>query len=69
MDNTHEIKRLDNTKLVFIGKGVLIGLLAGLCVSLFRLLIEKSVYFVEKFYIYAQTSPISLIPWVIVMLF
>ncbi|MEO1770868.1 ClC family H(+)/Cl(-) exchange transporter [Candidatus Enterococcus ferrettii] len=69
MDNTHEIKRLDNTKLVFIGKGVLIGLLAGLCVSLFRLLIEKSVHFVEKFYIYAQTSPISLIPWVIVMLF
>lgn len=68
MDDTHEIKRLDSTKLVFIGKGALIGLLAGFCVSLFRLLIEEAVHFVEYFYTFAQTQPLSLIPWTIVML-
>ncbi|MGM0212982.1 ClC family H(+)/Cl(-) exchange transporter [Enterococcus sp. AZ109] len=68
MDNTHEIKRLDNTKLVFIGKGVIIGLLAGFCVSLFRLLIEEAVHYVEKFYTYSQANPWVLIPWAFLML-
>lgn len=69
MDNTHEIKRLDNTKLVFISKGILIGLLVGFCVIIFRLLIEEAVHLVGNFYMYARVQPLSLIPWTLLMLF
>lgn len=41
MKNEHEIKRLDSTKVIFILKGILIGAIAGIIVSLFRLLIEE----------------------------
>ncbi|MDT2755113.1 ClC family H(+)/Cl(-) exchange transporter [Enterococcus pseudoavium] len=68
MKNEHEIKRLDNTKLIFILKGVLIGIIAGVVVSLFRLLIEKMMEQIVTLYLWFRTNPLWLIPWVFVML-
>ncbi|GCF94500.1 ATP synthase F0 subunit A [Enterococcus florum] len=68
MDHTHEIKRLDHTKLLFIGKGILIGGLAGFCISLFRFLIENALHYTKIIYTSAHPHPIILIPWIFFML-
>ncbi|MDT2595859.1 ClC family H(+)/Cl(-) exchange transporter [Enterococcus dongliensis] len=68
MKNEHEIKRLDSTKVIFILKGVLIGALAGVVVSLFRLLIEKIMTHVVTLYLWFKINPLWMIPWALVML-
>ena len=68
MKNEHEIKRLDSTKVIFILKGVLIGALAGVVVSLFRLLIEKIMTHVVTLYLWFKINPLWMIPWDLVML-
>ncbi|MDT2760135.1 ClC family H(+)/Cl(-) exchange transporter [Enterococcus xiangfangensis] len=68
MKNEHEIKRLDGTKVIFILKGVLIGALAGVVVSLFRLLIEKMMEQIVTLYLWFRIHPLGLIPWSLVML-
>ncbi|MEG0372492.1 MAG: ClC family H(+)/Cl(-) exchange transporter [Enterococcus sp.] len=68
MKNEHEIKRLDSTKVIFILKGVLIGTLAGIVVSLFRLLIEKMMEHVVNLYLWFHDNPLWLIPWAFVMI-
>lgn len=64
----HEIKRLDNTKLIFMGKGVLVGCLSGVVVSLFRLLIDKLSTWVMHQFIYLKTNPQWLPLWIIALL-
>lgn len=54
---------LDRHRLTFIGKGVLVGLLAGLVVSLFRLGIHALTHQVIRFYHFATEHPLWLIPW------
>lgn len=66
--NVHEITRLDDTKLIFILKGLLIGLLSGTVVSLFRLAIEKLMAQTVKFYEWSHTHPLYLILWGLVMI-
>jgi H+/Cl- antiporter ClcA len=60
----HEIKRLDSTKLIFILKGAIIGVLAGFVVSVFRLAIEKLLGVTMLAYHYFNERPLFLIPWV-----
>ena len=40
-NDVHEIKQLDGTRIGFILKGIVVGILVGFVVSLFRLGIEK----------------------------
>ena len=68
MKNEHEIKRLDRTKVIFILKGVLIGAIAGIVVSLFRLFIEEIMDHLVTLYLWFNDNPFWLIPWVLVML-
>ncbi|MGX7417314.1 ClC family H(+)/Cl(-) exchange transporter [Carnobacterium gallinarum] len=63
---THEIKRLDGTRIKFILKGIVVGILVGLLVSLFRLAIEYISERVVGLYLYFQQHPMWLIPWVFV---
>ncbi|MGL9728470.1 ClC family H(+)/Cl(-) exchange transporter [Enterococcus sp. DIV0756] len=68
MKNEHEIKRLDRTKVNFILKGVLIGAIAGIVVSLFRLFIEEIMDHLVILYLWFNDNPFWLIPWALVML-
>lgn len=68
MKNEHEIKRLDGTKVIFILKGVLIGAIAGIIVSLFRLLIEEMSEHIVTLYLWFRENPFWLIPWGLIML-
>lgn len=68
MKNEHEIKRLDSTKVLFILKGILIGAIAGIVVSLFRLLIEEMMERIVTLYLWFHDNPFWLIPWILVML-
>lgn len=62
----HEIKRLDGTRIGFIGKGIIVGILVGFVVSVFRLAIEMIGELVVKFYLFFHTQPLWLIPWAFV---
>lgn len=68
MKNEHEIKRLDSTKVIFILKGILIGAIAGIIVSLFRLLIEEMMDHVVTLYLWLRGNPVWIIPWALIML-
>lgn len=68
MKNEHEIKRLDSTKVIFILKGILIGAIAGIIVSLFRLFIEEMMNHLVALYLWFRINPIGLIPWTLVMI-
>ena len=59
----------DRSKIYFIGKGVLVGLLAGLGVSLFRVAIEELFTLVKKAYLLMANDPILIIPWIVISLF
>lgn len=59
---------LDKTKIKYIGKGILVGTLAGIVVSVFRLWIEKIGEILPVIYQYLKVQPIFLIPWTILML-
>lgn len=48
MEKKGKIKKLDKTQIYFILKGIFVGLLTGIVVSLFRLSIEKLGDFVSK---------------------
>ncbi len=68
MKNSYELKRLDGTKISFIGKGVLIGLSVGFVVSLFRLCISLFSQKIDLIYLFLNQHKIYLIPWVLVSL-
>lgn len=56
-------RMIDNTKIFYTGKAILIGLLVGLIVSVFRLIIEKLLFYVKSFYLFFAAEPLWLIPW------
>lgn len=58
------INCFDQTRLVFIGKGILVGIGAGLLVSLFRYLIEELLGFVKLGYVALRQNPEWLGLWV-----
>ena len=61
-NDVHEIKQLDGTRIGFILKGIVVGILVGFVVSLFRLGIEKlankSFICIKRF-----TKNLLMIPW------
>lgn len=57
--------KFDATKFKQIVRGLIIGLAAGLVVSLFRLVIEYGLRFVERAYQIMHQSPWLLAPWLI----
>ncbi len=61
--NEKVFKHVDKTQLYYILKGVLVGLLTGIVVSIFRLAIEKFGDFTQKFYLTSQKQPMIL--WLI----
>ncbi|MGX7013922.1 ClC family H(+)/Cl(-) exchange transporter [Vagococcus silagei] len=68
MENHNEIKRLDGTKISFIGKGLVVGLIAGFVVSLFRLGIGYFSHMVKEIYHFLHQQPIWIIPWILLSL-
>ncbi|WP_125981858.1 ClC family H(+)/Cl(-) exchange transporter [Loigolactobacillus iwatensis] len=56
-----KLHRVDTTHLVFILKGLLVGVLTGIVVSLFRLFIEKSLAAWTWAYLQAQKQPLILL--------
>lgn len=53
----------DQTRLYFILKGGIVGIISGVLVSIFRLTIEKMTEYVQHFYLFAQEKPLWLIFW------
>ncbi len=68
MNQEHELKKLDNTKIVFIAKGLIVGVCAGVVVSFFRLFIEKLSQQIVSYYLLFREQPVWLIPWTLVSL-
>ncbi len=58
-------RHLDLTRLGEIGRGLLVGIIAGVVVSLFRFCIEYGLKFVQWVYGQIQQSPMLVIPWII----
>lgn len=58
-------RHLDLTRLGEIGRGLLVGIIAGVIVSLFRFCIEYGLKFVQWVYGQIQQSPMLVIPWII----
>ena len=63
-----DIRKLDGTKILFIGKGVLIGLAVGLVVSLFRLAIGFVSHNLDTIYYYLKQRPIAILGWILISL-
>ena len=61
MEKKGKIKKLDKTQIYFILKGIFVGLLTGIVVSLFRLSIEKLSDLVRSIYEMSREQPIYLI--------
>lgn len=65
----HELQKLDGTRILFIGKGMIVGICVGVVVTLFRFLIEKISELVVHWYLFFQKQPVWIIPWVVVSIF
>ncbi|KKJ69896.1 ATP synthase F0 subunit A [Enterococcus faecium MRSN 3418] len=61
MEKKGKIKKLDKTQIYFILKGIFVGLLTGIVVSLFRLSIETLSDLVRSIYEMSREQPIYLI--------
>ncbi|MGX7351806.1 voltage-gated chloride channel family protein [Enterococcus canis] len=64
MKTEHEIKRLDGTRIGFILKGLLIGVIVGFVVSLFRLGIEELSHYLTQLYHFFRHEPQWLLLWI-----
>lgn len=62
-NDVHEIKQLDGTRIGFILKGIVVGILVGFVVSLFRLGIEKIGEQVVHLYQTFHEKTFWMIPW------
>lgn len=67
-DNLRRESRFNKTRFFFIFKGLLVGTLAGIVVSLFRLLIEKGLSLVGHLYQQAQQTPLILLGLLLISL-
>lgn len=68
MGNLMERLRLNSTRFIFILKGLFVGSLVGIVVSIFRFVIEKSLILVKGLYQQMHTQPWLLGVWLVVML-
>lgn len=59
---------LDLTRFKFIMRGLIIGLVVGVIVSLFRFFIEIGLHFVLIAYHYIRLHPFFIVPWMLLML-
>ena len=59
----NKFNKMEQTRSIFILKGVIVGLITGFLVSIFRLTIEKMTEYVQNFYIFSQSEPLWLILW------
>ena len=59
-------RHLDFTRLGAIGRGLLVGLLSGIVVSIFRFCIEYGLKFVQWVYGQIHQTPGLIIPWLVV---
>lgn len=64
-----DIRRLDGTKIIFIGKGIFIGLIVGLVVSLFRMSIGFISHRIDTIYFFLREHPLVIILWILFSLF
>ena len=62
------IRQFDWSKISYVAKGTLVGVLAGLIISLFRVGIELTLTFVRDVYRFLNDEPIWIIGWIIAML-
>lgn len=60
------IQILNDTRVIFACKGILVGITAGFVVSLFRLIIEKVFHFVLNIYGLLREEPRWIVLWVLV---
>ncbi len=58
-----KINMLDDTRIIYTGKAILIGILTGFIVSAFRLIIEHFLIYVKSFYLFFHEEPQWLILW------
>lgn len=65
----YEIKRLDRTRIIFILKGIIIGGIVGVIVSLFRLAIEHAGEWIGELYPYLKEHWSWLALWVLISVF
>ena len=65
----HELQKLDGTRMLFIGKGIIVGICVGVVISLFRFLIEELSLVIVQLYLFFQRQPLWLIPWGIFSIF
>lgn len=63
------LKRIDFSKITSVLKGMLVGLIAGSVVALFRLLVEFLESRTDLVYNFIRSNPVWLIPWIVVMAF
>lgn len=68
MNSENEITKLDGTKTRFIVKGIIVGAVVGIVISLFRVLVEEVFQWVIRGYVLMQEQPLWLIPWTVVSL-
>lgn len=61
-------KTFDWTKITYVLKGMLVGLIAGTVVSLFRFLVEWLVELMPVIYDWLWENPIAILPWLVVLL-
>lgn len=62
------IRLFDWSKISYVAKGTLVGMIAGLIISLFRVAIEVSLTFVRDVYTYLNDNPLWIIGWILAML-
>ncbi|CAM3192117.1 ClC family H(+)/Cl(-) exchange transporter [Lactiplantibacillus plajomi] len=62
---TKRKRHLDLTRLGAIGRGLLVGLIAGVVVSIFRFCIQYGLKFVQWAYVGMRAQPVWLILWVL----
>lgn len=62
------LQLFDWSKISYVAKGMLVGVAAGIVVSLFRVSIEIIINFMRDVYIFLNDNPIWIIPWIFVIL-
>lgn len=67
-DTAHIIRRSDHFQIILIGEGVLVGVVAGLVVLLYRICLQYAGTWLTSILDYAKQSPIRILGWFIVLI-